>query len=69
MKDVQCHELFAGIALKNSAFLFLSHIVYIKIIFLNGSKKIVHVYSIPSPIRGSPFAASHTRGFCYQSFF
>ena len=27
------------------------------------------VYSIPSPIRGLPFAALHTRGFCSQSFF
>ena len=26
------------------------------------------VYSIPSPMRGSPFAAPHTRGFFCKSF-
>ena len=26
------------------------------------------VYSIPSPMRGSTYAAPHTRGFCCKSF-
>ena len=34
MKDVQCYELFGGIALKNHAFSFFSFFIYVCLIYV-----------------------------------